>query len=240
MLIPTLGATRALAQPLKGTVLWCDGENVTVRTGDGRDRRLRLTRGSLRCGDLVELSLRDNQVVRARKLGAGWSWGRVYAVNSAQRTITVAVADSTQVRMGWDEGTAVVKDLRPAGVLALHKGELIAFSASSGRVRCLLDEVSFLARELEPEFGPMLGWGEVVRVALQQPTSGLLELEGPSGKSVRFVFDSSTRWQLGARFRSPEDFLEVESFVFGKEQTASLVVGRRAVRYLFQKAVREL
>lgn len=204
------------------------GKRLTVPLGD-RTSRTRLRRGD----DLVVETSPSGEAVSVRVLEeAAPVAGRVRSVNPGHKEITLETP-AGEIRVRVLAGTVLFQENQPVSWLELHQGETVA---ALGQTRpegleavTLFDALSFVVRAFEPTHGPLQAQGIVGSVTPSTPTEGTLTL----GNST-FRYDRQTRWQLGARFTSPQDFQGVEALVFGAPGQARMVVSRRALPFVFE------
>lgn len=165
--------------------------------------------------------------------------GRIHSLNPASKRLTVETARGRLV-YSILPSTAVFKDYRSTNWLNLHEGQPVVVQPTPENPNValvILDPVSFLVRLYQPAFGRLAAAGAIIEVQAD-PTNprGQLRVQDLDGKTTRLSYDSATRWHLGARFKSPRDFLDVESLVFGETGRAKMVVSLRAVPFLFESA----
>lgn len=226
-----------------------EGSRRTVRLAPST-RRVRRSPGEFQRGDLVAVEGGGTPWAASALYEAGTHplagqeeellFGRVRALDIPDRRVTVEGERGIQsVRV--TRATVVFKDDRPASWLDIHPGARVAVRYFAGpsppEARLILDPLTYVVRQLERTSGKLLAWGTVNRVeGGHRRPAGTVEVRSLEGRTLTVRFDRRTRWQLGARFSGPEDFLGVEALLFGHNDppTAHRIVARPAVLYLFE------
>lgn len=211
---------------------------VVVRTREGKRRTVPLSERTshtrLRRGDDLVLELSPaGEALSVRVLDPSPAVaGRVRSLNPARKELTLETA-AGEIRVRVLAGTVLFQENQPVSWLELHQGEAVA---ALGQARpegleaaTLFDTLSFVVRAFEPTHGPLQAMGPVASVTPTSPTEGSLTLA-----NTTFRYDRQTRWQLGARFTSPQDFQGVEALIFGPPGQARMVVSRRALPFVFE------
>lgn len=246
-----LALTSVQAQArLEGVVVDQTDKSLSLRLRqDGRTVKA-LLRGDTRSelfvqkGDAV-IALTDGSPLQIRRITAvpnlrEVTRGRIHSLNPASKKLTI---ETTSGRTSFFivAETAVFKDYRSANWLNLHQGQAVVVQPAPEKpdlALVILDPVSFLVRQYQPDFGRLQAAGSVVEVSTDRASlKGHLLVEDLDGKTTRLSYNETTRWHLGARFKSPEDFRDVESLVFGHKGRARMVISLRAVPFLFQSAL---
>lgn len=248
LLVLALWTGVAASEPLEGVVLSIGNRQLTIRTSGGRKTAVlvrpetRLERETqpvplsrFQKGDRVVISGGGSPYTAASITEQAHSrlFGRVVAVDPSRKEIRLDTETGTKlVRIA--AGTAVFKENRLTSWLDLHQGQAVAVHLDELTAMVIFDPSSYVIREYQPNYGPLLVWGEVVAIREStQPLEGVLEVRGLQGETLSVSYDRTTRWRLGARFKSPQDFHGVESLVFGTSRRARAVLSTRAIPYLF-------
>ncbi|MGE0490412.1 MAG: hypothetical protein AB7S38_14480 [Vulcanimicrobiota bacterium] len=238
---------RGLAAPsqVTGVVLSVEGPRVSLRSADGATIQVTVTRppANLQAGDLVEVQPGNpGSRLTIRPSNSNPGTGRIYAVDPSRKIVQVDTARG-RVELTVIPATVVFKEHRATTWRNLHRGETVAFVpqgvSPNGPVLIIYDTTSYAIRLLSPTHGGLLAWGEVTRVEREAGgLEGSLTLESLDGESITVRFDQQTRWRLGARFKEPADFQDVESLVFGSNKNqARLILSRRAARFLLDSSL---
>ncbi len=185
---------------------------------------------SPRLGQVVSLRHHKGQLLGWRPLPARTVQGRLHSLNVSQRRLSLKPRNGQIQTWTLAAHHVLFKELKTSRLYSLHRGELLVGLVLDDRMVTLFDAPSYLAGELSPEHGPLLAWGRVTKV----DGAGLECLDARIGGTRRYQYDSNTKWQLGAIFRSPEDFEGSECLIFGNER-ANLVVSRRAFPFMLDK-----
>ncbi len=218
-----------------------DPRSITVRDSQGRSQKLpRPNLEGLRQGDVVVLTSSGPRLLAFQSPPRR---ARIYSINSAKKQITVTGEEGRKI-LQLSPHTVAFKDYRETNWLQFHRGETLVYqldSQKSNEILVAYDSVSYIVRHLEKTHGPLRHWGEVTKVEVKaNQIDGRLLLENLEGEVSRASFDDATRWKLGARFRNPSDFLNVETLVFGPANgPCRLVMSRRAVRFLLNTTIPE-
>ncbi|MCA9790930.1 MAG: hypothetical protein KC910_04015 [Candidatus Eremiobacteraeota bacterium] len=237
-----LGKGLAAPSQVTGVVLSVEGQKVTLHTADGASLQLVVSKTppNLQAGDIVDVLSGSKLTVRPSAPSPGS--GRIYAVDPTRKVIAVDTSRG-RVELSVVPATVVFKEHRATSWRNLHRGETVVFvpqgGTQNGPVLILYDTTSYAIRLLSPTHGSLLAWGEVTRVEREPGgLDGSLTLENLEGETVTVRFDQQTRWRLGARFKEPADFQDVESLVFGPNKNqVRLVLSRRAARFVLDSAL---
>ena len=222
----------AAAEISKEAVL-LEATSTELRFRTPRHRDLRLSssmKKQPKLGQTVSLRHHKGQLLGWEPLPAKLVQGRLHSLNVGRRRLSLK--PRTGKTKTWDLAPhhVLFKELKTSRLYSLHRGELLVGLIREGHLITLFDAQSYLVRELTPGSGELLAWGRVTGV----DDAVLTCLDHRTGTSKKIDYGPATRWQLGAIFRSPEDFRGSDCLIFG-DARATLVISRRAFPFILDK-----
>ncbi len=167
--------------------------------------------------------------------------GRAELIDVEANALTLRSEGKGIRRVFLDKASIILTEAEASSLFDIELGQKVVIllkpqSESKNSCVLLYDETSFVLKNLMQDFGFVLSQGTVLEVEVDNMTKeGTLFVEKKSGAFGPVDFDIKTRWQLGARFTHPQDFVGEEVLILSHDGAmASMVLSQRAIHFWFK------
>lgn len=228
-----LPATADIAEAL---LVSTDGKILRFRGADNLELRLHGENPPPKLGTWGRLRYKDGLLIEFKPLPTTMVQGRLHALNVEQQRLRLKTRAGPLSSFEVAPHCVLFKELRTRPLYSLHRGELLIVIHQRDQILAIFDAVSYLVRELTPEYGPLLSWGTVLKVEDAQ----IVCFDDRTGNKRSIAYNQETRFKLGAVIRSLQDFEGSDSLIFGNGGRATYVLNKRAFPFLLDSLVSDL